>query len=162
MGEKTEFLAKFLPLYFIPFFLAARVIPLEWLTNIIAAIESSLLTILGTPNTLSASNIFTSNVQFIIVPECTGLSMVILLFALLYATKINENKKLNALKVYTPILLLFNIFRLFLVLWLGSNYGNSTLNYAHPAFWFVDAGIVFAIWFKTINENPGKKGVQTS
>ena len=154
---RLKFLAKFLPLYFIPFFLISRVLPLAFLNNLTASIESFLLTTAGVANQLNAPLIFTQALNYEIVAECTGLSMVILLFALLYSTEITDKKKLKTLFVFTPILLLFNLLRLFTLLWLGAKLGQQGLDYAHPAFWFVDAGIVFFVWHATIQERNSHK-----
>ena len=167
MRDEIKFLLKFLPLYFIPFFLIARVLPLGFLTDLTAFIQSKLLSLAGVTNQLAGSFIYPQKISFEIVPECTGLSMVILLFALLYSTKINPRKRLSALLLYTPLLLLFNQIRLFALLFIGATNGQSALDYAHPAFWLIDAGLVFALWYfvlqkthknkKTKKNNPKEK-----
>ena len=161
MDARIKFIAKFLPLYFIPFFLISRVIPLGFLTDLIASTESFFLSSAGVANTLRASFIFTTAINYEIVAECTGLSMVILLFALLYSAELDNKKRVKTMLFFTPILLFFNLLRLFAVLWLGAKLGQQGLDYAHPAFWFVDAAIVFAIWYYRLETQKRKTNKNT-
>ena len=66
--------------------------------------------------------------------------MVILFGALLYATK----PSWRAFFLYSPFLLAFNLFRLYLTLLAGAQY--AAFDAVHVFLWFVDSGVVLLAW----------------
>jgi len=93
----------------------------------------------------NASLLFVEGVPFEIVADCTGLMMVFLLLALLWATPVDENRRLRAFLVWTPFLLGLNLLRMFITLFVGVS-APQLMDAAHVALWFVDSGAVVLIW----------------
>jgi len=82
---------------------------------------------------------------FEIIADCTGLVMVVLLFALLYSTESKADKP-RELAFYAPFLLAFNLVRLFATLLAHYHLGEAGFEAVHAALWFVDSGVVLWCW----------------
>ena len=140
------FLLKFFTL-FAALFTALYFTPLFFLTNFIAFIESSLLNSAGFQVTQIGSLVVSSVIVFQIVNECTGLVMLSMLAALLYATpSISRNEKIRGFALFALPLLLFNLARLFATMIVGISFGQTFLDGVHLLLWLVDALAVFLVW----------------
>lgn len=143
--SELEFLGRFFLLFFIPYILL-HVADVSPLSSAIAGVESSALSAAGFPASSSGSLLFVGESVYEIVPDCTGLVMVILLFALLYSTPLDSNRRLRGLLVFTPLLLAFNLARLAVTLLTGAWFGPTALEGAHVLLWFVDSAVVLLAW----------------
>jgi len=141
------FLAKFFILFAIPYALI-HVIDLGWLTRAIASIESGLFNAAGIPSSAVGSEVIAAGANYTIIADCTGLVMVAMLFALLWATPLKDKRRWLFLAIGAPFLLLFNFARLFITLWTGIALGPTALETVHLGFWFVDAAAAVAVWAK--------------
>jgi len=141
------FLAKFFVFFSVPYVLI-HLIDLGWLSGIVAVAETALFNAAGIPSSASGSQIFCAGMNYAIIADCTGLVMIFMLFALLWATPLKGRRRWLFLAVGIPLLLIFNIFRLFLTLYAGVAFGAGALDAVHLGFWFVDAGVVVALWAK--------------
>lgn len=140
------FLLKFFALFAV-LFTALYFAPLSFLTSFIASIESIFLNFFGLPVMQVGSLIVFNDFVFQIVNECTGLVMLSMLAALLYATPTMSSKdKYFGLGLFAVPLLLFNLLRLFLTLFVGLSFGQSALDATHFILWIVDALVVFLVW----------------
>ena len=139
------FLAKFAAFFSVPYALL-HVLDLRLLTQPIASFESAFFNAAGVPSSAAASIIFAAGREFEIIPDCTGLVMVILLFALLWSTPIEEKRRRPFFAAGSIFLLAFNLARLFFTLWAGVAWGNAALEAVHVALWFVDSAVVLAVW----------------
>jgi|GEM_PF-1749132 len=135
----VKFTACFALLYAI-----MRVLPLAPWLEFIAQTQAFLLQLFGVGAQSSSSIVLCGAQQFEIIADCSGLVMVSLLAALLYATGARNLKKTLAWGV--PVLLAFNIVRLLATLYLSCTAGPDLLEATHFAFWIVDALVVIAIW----------------
>ncbi|MFH0835819.1 MAG: archaeosortase/exosortase family protein [Candidatus Micrarchaeota archaeon] len=146
LDARLGFVIRFLPVFFIPFLVLSF---LTWspLTDFIAGAETVSLNYAGVQATASGSLISTPSINFLIIFECSGLVMLILLFALLFA---HPPKKTNWVTVagYGLFLLFFNLVRLFFTLLAGIYFGDAVLGAVHVSLWFVDAGVVFWVWLR--------------
>lgn len=147
--EQKQFLWRFPPLFVIPY-AVMRFIPLDFLTRPIAFLESFALNAFGFQTQVFGSTILSQKTVFTIIPDCSGLVMVILFLALYYSTKtrrysIKENEP-AALAPYVLFLLAFNLLRLFVTLAVGLSYGGNALDKTHMALWFVDSAVVMLAW----------------
>lgn len=139
-----EFLVRFFPVMAVLYALIL-LIPLPWLYSGIASLEAGFLNGAGIYSVSDGALIHTGAASFEIVAECSGLVMVAMLIALFYASK---TRKWNWLIGGIVFLLLFNLLRLFATLYAGAAFGQGALDVVHPALWFVDAGLVLAVWAK--------------
>lgn len=137
-----EDLAKFLTFFFIPFFLI-HVVDFSLLTSFLANLEGFLLSLAGFNTIVSGSLMIVNSTPFLITVDCTGLVLIILLFALFLSTKVG-----NALYfiLFSALLLVFNVVRLLLTLEVGGVFGLNAMESTHVFLWFVDSGVVFLIW----------------
>ncbi len=143
--DERRFLFRFLSIFFF-LFLLLFLFELNWLTRWIAGVETGLLNYVGVPASQEGSYILMGPYLVHIVPECTGLVMVFLLAALLYATRIPELQRRKALVVFTPFLLLFNLLRLLATL-LVFYYWQALFGAVHVFLWFVDSALVLGLWY---------------
>ena len=141
------FLIKFFALFLIPYALI-HIIDLGWLTSAIASTESWLFNAAGIPSSVVGSEIIAAGTSYTIIADCTGLVMVAMLFALLWATPLKDKRRWLFLAIGVPFLLLFNLARLFVTLWAGVALGPVALEAVHLCFWFVDAAAAVAVWAK--------------
>jgi len=139
----AEFVLKFALLFGVPYALI-HVIDIGFVTNAVASAEALMFRLGGFSVAQSASLLFVEGVPFEIVADCTGLMMVFLLLALLWATPV-ERSRARAFLVWAPFLLLFNLLRMFITLFVGFS-APSLMGAAHVALWFVDSGAVILIW----------------
>ncbi len=127
-----------------------HVVPMEPLLDAIAAIESAMLNALGVASVRFGAVLSSNAAWFQIVPDCSGLVMVFLLLGLLWSTPVR--RPLRHFLVFAPLLLAWNLVRLFLVLYAGGIYGQTAVEALHVGLWFVDAGIVLGIWWKAFSK----------
>ncbi len=102
----------------------------------------------GTATSISGTVIFSGNSLYSIVVECTGLVLAILLFSLLYASKLSPQKIAFYLAAYMPFLLAFNVFRVSLTIAIGIFYGQDAMDAVHVTLWLVDSALVMALWMR--------------
>ncbi|MEW5955285.1 MAG: archaeosortase/exosortase family protein [Candidatus Micrarchaeota archaeon] len=146
---ERAFLAKFLVLFFVPF-TALHFVDASLLNAAVASSEHAALSFLGYDAAASGSDLFVDGTHFRIVVDCTGLVLVLLLFALLFATPLKNAVRLRALAVFAPFLLFFNLLRLLLTLSVGAVLGQAALEAVHVLLWFVDSAVVFFIWMQVV------------
>jgi len=139
------FLARFAGLFSIPY-LGMRFSDLAWLTSPVAGAEGFLLNALGLPSSMNDSIITLAGKEYEIIPDCTGLVMIIMLFALLWSTPVKQERKWFFMAFGAPFLLAFNLLRLALTIWMDAVLGVG--EGAHVVFWLVDAGAVVGMWAK--------------
>jgi len=138
------FVLKFALLFGIPY-AAMHFADTGLVTNAVASAEALMFRVGGFAVSQNASLLFVEGVPFEIVADCTGLMMVFLLLALLWATPVDENRRLRAFLVWTPFLLGLNLLRMFITLFVGVS-APQLMDAAHVALWFVDSGAVVLIW----------------
>ncbi|MBI5635376.1 archaeosortase/exosortase family protein [Candidatus Micrarchaeota archaeon] len=140
------FLLKFFALFAV-LFAAVYYAPLSFLTDFIAFVESVLLNLVGMSVISAGSLVISREIVFQIVNECTGLVMLSMLAALLYATpSISRREKILGLALFAIPLLLFNLARLFLTMLVGISFGQGALDSIHFILWILDALVVFLVW----------------
>ena len=145
-GQKAkEFLLRFF-VAFAALFLLVEAIKLPFLYEAIASFEAAALSSFGIAAVSQGAFIHATNASFEIVAECSGLVMVSMLAALLFASKAKNS--LQWLVAGGVFLFLFNLLRLFATLYAGVAWGPYALDVVHALLWFVDAGVVVAIWGK--------------
>ncbi|MBI5225056.1 hypothetical protein HY989_04265 [Candidatus Micrarchaeota archaeon] len=146
--EEAVFLAKFLIIFFLLFGIL-KIIDLSAMLFAIAQFESSALNFVGIGSKVVGTQmlLYGNVVEF--VEECSGLIMVILLIALLWGSKIQNERRLKYLAIFTPALLAFNLIRLFATLWVLAIF-PYLFEYFHIFLWFVDSAIVMLIWIRAI------------
>ncbi|HII39105.1 TPA: archaeosortase/exosortase family protein [Candidatus Micrarchaeota archaeon] len=144
-NEGKAFLARFIPLFFLPFALI-HLIDLTAVAQAVATAEQTLLNSLGYQTALQGTLLSVDGTAFKIAADCTGLVSIIMLSALLWSTPLKEEKRLRTLAIFAPFLLAFNILRLLLTLTTGTVFGPIALEIIHALLWFVDAGVVLFIW----------------
>jgi exosortase/archaeosortase family protein len=145
--EKNElsFLAKFLAIFFALFYIL-KLLDLGFLLRLIANVEFALIKLFGIQATLKNEFIILgppSSIQ--IVAECSGLVMIILLAALLWSTEMKNRKRFEALLIFSPLLFLFNIFRLLITI-LALAVLPNLFEIIHIILWFIDSAVVMYIW----------------
>lgn len=140
----NAFFPRFAVFFGVPYFVL-HLFPLSFLLEKIARIESWALNALGYSSVQSGVLVSSNAAWFQIVPSCSGLVMVILLFALLYATAVKE--PLRFFVVFAPALFAFNLVRLFAVTAVGGTWGMAAMEATHVWLWFVDAALVLFLWF---------------
>lgn len=147
--EKT-FLARFFLIFFA---LYSLLYLLDWsaVSAFLASLETMLLNRLGVGAFASGSDIFMGSRVVRIVSECSGFVMVFLLLALLYSTKIDPQRRRVAGLVFTPFLLLFNVFRLLATL-LAFAWWPAAFDSVHAGLWLVDSAVVMGLWYGTFRE----------
>ncbi|VVB67225.1 Transmembrane exosortase (Exosortase_EpsH) [Candidatus Norongarragalina meridionalis] len=139
-----EFVLKFALLFGIPYILI-HVVDIGLATNAVASVEAAMFRTGGFAVSQNAALLFVEGFPFEIVADCTGLMMVFLLLALLWATPVEEKRRVRAFLIWTPFLLGFNLLRMFVTLYVGFS-APSLMDVAHVVLWFVDAGVVILIW----------------
>lgn len=122
-----------------------HVVPLGFLLDAIAAVESALLHFFGVESVRFGAFLSSNAAWFQIVPDCSGLVMVILLGGLLWSTPVRHPLRFFAR--FTPLLFVWNFVRLFAVLYAGGVWGQVVQDWLHIGLWMVDAGLVLALWW---------------
>jgi exosortase/archaeosortase family protein len=144
VDEKGKsFLVRFLPAFFIPYLLI-HFIPLEPLNSAVASTQNAFFDAAGFETELDGSLLVirgATEARYRIITDCSGLVMVFLFAALLYASK----PSWKALLIYSPLLLAFNLLRLFITLFAGVQH-PPLFEATHAFFWFVDSGVVLLAW----------------
>jgi len=144
-GRAAGFLARFFPAMIL-LYAAILLFPQPELYAHIASFEAGALNALGVPAASQGSHIYAGNAAFVIVAECSGLVMIAMLIALFFAS---QSAKWKDLAVGIAFLLVFNLLRVLVTVYSGAVMGQNALDIVHPALWFVDAGVVMAIWAKS-------------
>ena len=119
--------------------------PQPWLSRGLAGVEGALLAASGVPVLVDGALLHAGGASFEIVAECSGLVMAAMLIALFFASGC---RRWGWLAGGVAFLLLFNVARLWFTLYAGAVWGQGALDVVHPVLWFVDAGIVLALWAK--------------
>lgn len=89
---------------------------------------------------LDGKALFFGGVSFEFVAECTGLTLIGLLFSLYFATGLKFNLRFI---YYSIFLVLFNIFRIVVTLLLSN---LLAFDLVHVTFYFIDSLLVFFVW----------------
>jgi len=145
LGKSAAFLLSFLALFFVPFALI-HFLPLGFASEAVASVEETMLKAAGYATQRDGAFLsIGGKSDFEIVTDCTGLVMVILFFALLYSTPSKADKP-RALLIYAPVLLSFNLARLFATLVAHYHFGPAVFEGVHVALWFVDSAVVLWCW----------------
>jgi len=148
------FLARFLFFFFIPF-AVIHLVDASFLNAAVASVEQVLLSFLGYDVVAAGPDLLVDGTPFRIVVDCTGLVLVLLLFALLFSTPLKNSVRVRAIIVFTPFLLFFNALRLLLTLSVGAVLGQAVLEVVHVLLWFVDSAVVFFIWMQVAGVRCG-------
>ncbi|MEM4255393.1 MAG: archaeosortase/exosortase family protein [Candidatus Norongarragalinales archaeon] len=113
---------------------------------LVAQLQESLLSSAGYGVLRDGASLVVENAAFEIVVDCSGLVMMALFFALLYATK----TRIPHLRMlgYFAFFFTFNLLRVAFTIAVGAEYGPQAIDVVHPALWFVDSGLVFGCWAK--------------
>lgn len=143
-----------------------HVVPLEQLLEFIASVESAALALAGVASVRIGAVLSSNAAWFQIVPDCSGLVMVVLLGGLLWSTPVRHPERFFA--VFAPALFLWNLMRLFAVLYAGGVYGQGVQDALHIGLWLVDAALVLFLWWTAFSidfdpsaavaEAPEKRG----
>ncbi len=157
----ARFALRFAFFFGLPYLLL-HVLPLGFLLDLIAAIESVGLHALGVGSVVFGSFLSANSAWFAIVPDCSGLVMVSLLFGLLWSTPVSIAVRERFFAIWAPALLAYNLVRLLVVLYVAGTYGMGAMDPVHLGLWLVDAALVFGIWWKaftvdSIRISPSKK-----
>ncbi|MGB9577084.1 MAG: archaeosortase/exosortase family protein [Candidatus Norongarragalinales archaeon] len=136
---------RFAFLFFVPFALV-HFVDFQPLNYAVAWIEAFLLAALGYSVSLTGTTLSVDGESFKIIVDCTGLVLVILFFALLYATPLKEEKREKALLWGAPFLFAFNLLRLLFALTVGAVLGRTALEAVHLVLWFADSGVALFLW----------------
>ena len=112
----------------------------------IASFETGALQLIGIDAVLEGNRIVVDGQAFLIVVECTGLFMIMLLAVLLYTTPVRKERRKRALLFYSPLLFGFNLLRVLFTLVVGVRLGASALEVTHFSLWFADLGLVLFLW----------------
>ncbi len=143
--HEKSFLAKFFilfsALYAILFF-----VDLPPLNSAVAGIETAILRASGVPVSLDGTTLQYGGYSARIVNECSGLVMVALLAALLFSSDIPEKRRWRAMAIFSPLLLLFNVARLYATLYVFFSI-HPFFEMTHVFLWFVDSAVVLACWY---------------
>ncbi len=145
--NEWRFLAKFAALFSVPYIMM-RFIDLGWLTVLVAGVEGFLFNAAGIPSSVNASILVITGREYEIIPDCTGLVMIIMLSALLWSAPVTRKRRWLFMAAGIPFLFAFNLARLFFTLWTGTVVGGAALDAVHVFLWFVDAGVVVGVWAK--------------
>lgn len=95
---------------------------------------------------LSGTTIVSETISFLIVPDCSGLVMIAMFFALIAASNGSLKHKLISLALFSPLLFVFNIFRLFLTIATAFNFGKLAFEVMHLSLWIYDSVVVISFW----------------
>ncbi len=165
--QEKKFLALFLS-SFAALYLLVQALPIDSLLEKLTALEVALLNFAGVAASSTQTTIFTPSIEFEIVRDCSGLVMASLLAALLFASKPNQKISwknnsnywqgaLKTLLLFAPLLLAFNVLRLWVTLFAGAHYGQSTLDAVHFTLWIVDSAVVLLVWMHSQKLSFAKK-----
>ncbi len=156
-GTPLQFLLRFLIL-FLPLYALIELTTIylsnNFLTQTITQIQNTILNLIQINSTYSNNTLHAAGATFEIIPDCTGLMLIAMLAALLYATRsVTNEHKIKTLLWATPLLLIFNLLRLTTTIYIFANFGQTTFETAHLLLWIIDSLLVIAIWLLAINKN---------
>jgi len=145
--NSIRFLALFALLFFVPYALM-HFVPLNFACEAVAGVEAYALRALGYPVAWDGVSLAIGETSlFKIIPDCTGLVMVFLFAALLWAAPLKRPaSRVRELAFYTPFLLAFNLVRLLATLLAHYHFGPTGFDAVHAALWFADSGVVLWCW----------------
>ncbi|MBI5226750.1 hypothetical protein HY994_05990 [Candidatus Micrarchaeota archaeon] len=150
------FALRFAFFFGIPYALL-HVLPLGGFLDVIAFIESVGLHALGVASVVFGSFLSANSAWFQIVSDCSGLVMVSLLFGLLWSTPVAKTVRERFFLRWAPLLLVYNLVRLLVVLYVGGTLGMRAMDAVHLGLWLVDAALVLGIWWKAFSEGSDTK-----
>ena len=145
-GTEKRFLARFFVIFF-SLFAAIHFVDLSFLSRAVAQVEFHLLSLAGVHAVLQGELLVAGSTPFLFVVDCTGLVMVVLFAALLHSNELESRRRVRALLLYSPLLLAFNLVRLFATLIVGA-FAPPLFWAVHALLWFVDSGVVLLAWHK--------------
>jgi len=152
MNKNVLFLAKF----FVIFALlqtSVSILPLQPLNEWIAGVEAALT---GLEN--EGNEIPFNSTNFVITNSCTGLVSGSILAAIVFALKKPElKKKIELFAIGAVTLFVVNLFRVYLVILIGINFGAVTGDWAHTLSWFAMSALIIALWFYLTKKRAGIK-----
>ncbi len=149
------FVPRFAVFFGVPYVLL-HVLPLAPLLESIAAVESAMLQWAGVASAHFGAVLSSNAAWFQIVPDCSGLVMVILLGGLMWSTPVRRPERFFV--VFAPMLFLFNFVRLFAVVYAGGVYGQGVQDAAHLGLWLLDAALVLGLWWVAFSSGPQRPG----
>ncbi len=138
----AEDFVKFLVVFF-ALFAFIHLLDVSLLTSFLAGLEGFLLSSLGFATVVSNSLLTVNSISFLVSVDCSGLVLIVLLFSLFVSTGVGSVRNFV---FFSALLFLFNIARLLLTIEVGGVFGFGVMEATHIFLWFVDSGVVFAIW----------------
>ena len=129
----AKFFAIFLVLEALIYFIGFSALK-QWL----AGIEAGFLGLQAQGNIIGGFEIGSS---------CTGLVSIAILAGIVFGLRKPElKKKILVFAIGAVALLIVNIARVFLVLWIGQNIGLQAAETAHVISWFAMTAVILALW----------------
>ena len=147
------FFALYLALLAADAFLPALLFPVK---SFVAQSELVLLRSAGFPVSLDGLVIYSPDAAYLIVVECTGLVLMILLFSLLYASRLHKKRLFSHFVPYSVFLLAFNLVRVLVTIAVGISFGNAALDAVHVSLWLFDSLLVLWLWMRAAGIRLGK------
>ncbi len=133
--------------------------PLMEFMVLTATLTGVLLKALGNPVTVSGRFISTGGFSVEIVYECLGIVEMLYFTAAVFAFPSDLKKKLQAILIFFPIILVANIFRCALLVYAGDQ-SISAFNFIHTYFFQIAMilfiAIFWLIWLKKVVRYEGK------
>jgi exosortase/archaeosortase family protein len=142
------FLAKFGLFFSMPYVLI-HLIDMRAVTDFIAGVEGALLSAAGIRNAVSGSLLNAPPQAYEIVPDCSGFVLISAFAALAFASRTTLRKQMVSIALFSPVLFVFNIFRLFATLLVGVR-APAYLDAAHFSFWLIDGALVMLLWLAAV------------
>ncbi len=147
------FFALYLALLALDFYAPALTLPAK---SFVAQSELVMLRAAGFPVSLDGLVIHSQGSAYLIVVECTGLVLVMLLFSLLFASRLHKKKLFSHFVPYSVFLFAFNIVRVLLTISVGLSFGDAALDAVHVSLWLFDSLLVLWLWMRTAGIRVGK------
>ena len=114
-----------------------------FIENPLAQLEGNL-----TGLTVQRNQLFLGQGVFEIGSSCSGLVSLSILFAVVFALRKPELKKKIQIFIAGAVLLfVINIFRIFLVLLIGKQFGFQAAELAHEISWVATAAFILIFWY---------------
>lgn len=148
LKETLIFLIKLcvlsIPLYLVIFLR----IDLGFLQDFITFHLVHFLNFVGVESHRQGFNIILSNSTIVINKDCTGWKGLLFFTALVLSTKVSRRKMIFEILVGLPSLFSVNIFRIVLMIWIGSSSVSNLFSFFHDLLWqFSMVFIVLMLWF---------------
>ena len=150
MLKIKKFMISFALLFFVPYILLIYgFIPTAGIDLLLAKTLYSLILPLNNIY-LHSDKLLSDSISFSIVPDCSGFVMIFMFFALIFSSKGTFKNKFLSLLIFSPLLFVFNIFRLFLTLLVAFNFGKLAFDVVHISLWFFDSAVVISAWLLSL------------